>query len=169
MSSNTDPANNSNPFNLRVIEEFRGNGGRVGGQFAGVKLLLLTTRGARSGLPRTTPLVHLPDGERLVVFASNGGAPTAPAWFRNAMAAPDDVTVEVGEERYAARARLVDEAEHDALWARQIAADPGFGAFRERALQAGRAMPLVALERPERHTTRTPRCQTAETSGTPGR
>ncbi|GHF10843.1 nitroreductase/quinone reductase family protein [Streptomyces morookaense] len=163
---NTNPAHNSNPFNLRVIEEFRANGGRVGGQFAGVKLLLLTTRGTRSGLLRTTPLVHLPDGERLVVFASNGGAPTAPAWFRNAMAAPDDITVEVGEERYAARAGLVDAAEHDALWARQIAADPAFAAFRERALQAGRVTPLVALRR---HTTRTPRCQTAETSGTPGR
>ncbi|MFF4408207.1 nitroreductase/quinone reductase family protein [Streptomyces sp. NPDC001404] len=147
MSSNTTPASNSNPFNLRVIEEFRGNGGRVGGQFAGVKLLLLTTRGARSGLLRTTPLVHLPDGERLVVFASNGGAPTAPAWFRNAMAAPGDVTVEVGEERYAARARLVDKAEHDELWARQIAADPAFAAFRERALEAGRVTPVVALER----------------------
>ncbi|MCC2278494.1 nitroreductase family deazaflavin-dependent oxidoreductase [Streptomyces sp. ET3-23] len=163
---NTNPAHNSNPFNLRVIEEFRANGGRVGGQFAGVKLLLLTTRGTRSGLLRTTPLVHLPDGERLVVFASNGGAPTAPAWFRNAMAAPDDITVEVGEERYAARAGLVDAAEHDTLWARQIAADPAFAAFRERALQAGRVTPLVALRR---HTTRTPRCQTAETSGTPGR
>ncbi|MCD9144576.1 nitroreductase/quinone reductase family protein [Streptomyces albireticuli] len=140
------PSAGGNPFNLRVIEEFRANAGRVGGRFAGVKLLLLTTLGARSGLPRTTPLVHLEDGAgRLVVFASNGGSPTAPAWFHNLTASPEAI-VEVGAERRAVRARLVDEAEHDALWARQIAVDPAFADFRERALRAGRTTPLVALE-----------------------
>ncbi|MCC3768550.1 nitroreductase/quinone reductase family protein [Streptomyces sp. UNOC14_S4] len=147
--SSTAPSavHNSNPFNRRVIEEFRRNAGRVGGQFAGTSLLLLTTRGARSGLPRTTPLVHLRDGDRLLVFASNGGAPVAPAWFHNLTAAPDDVVVEVGTERYPVRARLVDESEHDAVWARQIAVDPQFADFRERARQAGRTTPVVALER----------------------
>lgn len=137
---------NSNPFNLRVIEEFRANAGRVGGQFAGTRLLLLTTRGARSGLPRTTPLVHLPDGERLIVFASNGGAPAAPGWFHNLMAAPEAV-VEVGADRCAVRARLVDDAEREGVWERQIAADPAFADFRRRALASGRDIPLVALER----------------------
>ncbi|MFE0047867.1 nitroreductase/quinone reductase family protein [Streptomyces albireticuli] len=145
-SPSAAPAVNANPFNLRVIEEFRANAGRVGGRFAGVKLLLLTTLGARSGLPRTTPLVHLEDGaDRLVVFASNGGSPTAPAWFHNLTASPEAI-VEVGAERRAVRARLVDEAEHDALWARQIAVEPAFADFRERALRAGRTTPLVALE-----------------------
>ncbi|RLU94758.1 nitroreductase family deazaflavin-dependent oxidoreductase [Streptomyces griseocarneus] len=146
-SAASSDAHNSNPFNRQVIEEFRRNGGRVGGQFAGTSLLLLTTRGARSGLPRTTPLVHLPDGDRLLVFASNGGAPVAPAWFHNLMAAPDEAVVEVGAERRPVRARLVDESEHDAVWARQIAVDPQFADFRERARQAGRTTPIVALER----------------------
>ncbi|MEV4873180.1 nitroreductase/quinone reductase family protein [Streptomyces syringium] len=145
-ASPTAPPNNSNPFNLRVIEEFRANAGRVGGQFAGTKLLLLTTRGARSGLPRTTPLVHLPDGERLIVFASNGGAPAAPGWFHNLTAAPEAV-VEVGGERYPVRARLVEDSAREAVWKRQIAADPAFADFRRRALASGRDIPLVALER----------------------
>ncbi|GHF63906.1 hypothetical protein GCM10010218_51660 [Streptomyces mashuensis] len=136
-----------NAFNLAVIEEFRANKGVVGGDFAGTSLLLLTTRGARTGLPRTTPLVHLPDDDhgRLVVFASNGGAPTAPAWYHNLMASPE-ATVEVGEERRRVRARVLDVAEHDAVWARQIAREPQFAEFRERALAAGRVIPLVALE-----------------------
>ncbi|MEU7105728.1 nitroreductase/quinone reductase family protein [Streptomyces stramineus] len=165
--SDTSRPNNSNPFNVRVIEEFRANAGVVGGQFAGTRLLLLTTRGARTGLLRTTPLVHLPHGGRPVVFASNGGAPTAPGWFHNLLADPE-ATVEVGRERYPVRALLLEPAEHDAVWARQIAVDPAFAEFRERALRAGRAIPLVALERVAQ-TSRTPARQTAETSGTPGR
>ncbi|MCP2168406.1 nitroreductase family deazaflavin-dependent oxidoreductase [Goodfellowiella coeruleoviolacea] len=135
--------NNSNPVNRRIIAEFRANGGQVGGHFAGVPLLLLTTRGARTGLHRTTPLVYLRDGDRLIVFASNGGAPAAPGWFHNLVKDPT-ATVEVGTERFPARASLVDEREHDALWDRQIAADPGFAEFRRRA---GRTIPLVALRR----------------------
>ncbi|MGK5552421.1 nitroreductase family deazaflavin-dependent oxidoreductase [Actinomadura kijaniata] len=131
----------SNPFNRSVIEEFRANGGRVGGPFEGVPLLLLTTVGARTGEERTTPLVALPDGDRLIVFASNGGAPTAPAWFHNLMKNPE-VTVEFGAERHRARATLVDESEHDALWERQIAQDPNFARFRSRT---DRTIPVVAL------------------------
>ncbi|RCV61438.1 nitroreductase/quinone reductase family protein, partial [Marinitenerispora sediminis] len=113
-----------------------------GGDFAGTSLLLLTTRGARSGLPRTTPLVYLPDGDRLVVFASNGGAPAAPGWFHNVVRSPD-VFVEVGAERFAARTVVVDEHEHDELWRRQVERNPAFAGFRARA---GRTIPLVALE-----------------------
>lgn len=68
-------------FNKGVIEEFRANGGRVGGPFEGAPLLLLTSVGAKSGAARTTPLMYLPDGERLVIFASKAGAPTNPAWY----------------------------------------------------------------------------------------
>ncbi|WP_067483337.1 nitroreductase/quinone reductase family protein [Actinomadura hibisca] len=132
----------SNPFNEKVIAEFRANQGRVGGQFDGSTLLLLTTTGARTGLERTTPLVYLPDGDRLVVFASNGGAPTSPAWFHNLVKTPH-ATVEVGPDKYEARVDLVDEAEHDALWARQIERDPAFAGFRT----SERVVPVVALTR----------------------
>ncbi|WP_424213232.1 nitroreductase/quinone reductase family protein [Streptomyces sp. BI20] len=131
---------NSNPFNLRVIEEFRANRGTVA-DFAGIDLLLLTTTGRRSRLPRTTPLVHLVDGDRLIVFAANGGAPTEPAWYLNLMAA-GEALVEVGEEHRPVRPVLVPEEEHEALWARQIAQDANFAGFRGRT---ERAIPVVAL------------------------
>ncbi|MFE0175122.1 nitroreductase/quinone reductase family protein [Streptomyces sp. NPDC059002] len=139
----TDTSNNTNPFNRRVIAEFRANEGKVGGPFEGATLLLLTTRGAKSGLSRTTPAVCLPDGERLVVFASNGGSATAPGWYHNLIKDPS-VVVEVGGERYAARATPVDEGEHDELWRRQIERDPNFAEFRARA---PRTVPVIALTR----------------------
>ncbi|MFC9969873.1 nitroreductase/quinone reductase family protein [Spirillospora sp. NPDC127200] len=132
----------SNPFNEKVIAEFRAGGGRVGGQFEGSTLLLLTTEGARSGLERTTPLVYLPDGDRLVVFASNGGAPTSPAWYHNLVKTPQAI-VEVGPDKYDVRAEPLDEAEHDALWARQIEREPAFAGFRS----SERVVPVVALIR----------------------
>ncbi|MBW5420750.1 nitroreductase family deazaflavin-dependent oxidoreductase [Streptomyces sp. BG9H] len=140
-----DGTNNTNPFNHRVIEEFRANGGRVGGDFEGVRLLLLTTRGAKSGLLRTTPAVYLSDParDRLVVFASNGGSPHAPGWYHNLTKDPR-VVVEVGTERYEAHAAPVDEGEHDELWRRQIEQDPNFAEFRERA---PRTIPVIALTR----------------------
>ncbi|WP_030665313.1 nitroreductase/quinone reductase family protein [Streptomyces rimosus] len=131
-----------NPFNHRVIEEFRSNGGCVGGEFTGQTLLLLTTTGARSGLPRTTPVLYLPDGtDRLAVFASNGGSPAAPAWYRNLTAHPL-ATVEVGTRTYRARAVEVTGEDRDRLWALQVTAHPQFAAFQERA---GRRIPVMAL------------------------
>ncbi|MFH8593064.1 nitroreductase family deazaflavin-dependent oxidoreductase [Streptomyces rimosus] len=131
-----------NPFNQRVIEEFRANGGRVGGESAGQPLLLLTTTGARSGLPRTTPALYLPDGpDRLAVFASNGGSPTAPAWYHNLTAHPL-ATVEVGTRTYRARAVEAAGEDRDRLWALQVAAHPQFAAFQERA---GRRIPVMVL------------------------
>ncbi|MEV7599110.1 nitroreductase/quinone reductase family protein [Kitasatospora sp. NPDC089797] len=137
-----EPADGAGEFNREVIAEFRARAGVVGGGLSGLPLLLLTVLGARSGEPRTTPLVHLRDGARLVVFASNGGSATDPLWYRNLVAHPE-VTVEVGGERYPAVATPVDPAEHDALWARQIAAQPQFAEFRTDA----RTVPLVALTR----------------------
>ncbi|MFI9718597.1 nitroreductase/quinone reductase family protein [Streptomyces sp. NPDC052396] len=138
---------NANPFNLRVIEEFRANGGRVGGEFHGKPLLLLTTRGARSGRPRTTPLVHLPTGDgRWTVFALNGGAPVAPAWYHNFRAHPEELHIELGGETFPVRAsEVIEEAEYEELWRRQIAAEPKFADFRARA--AGRRVPVLTLER----------------------
>ncbi|WP_306332382.1 nitroreductase/quinone reductase family protein [Streptomyces sp. KL118A] len=150
-----DGINNANPFNRRVIEEFRANEGRVGGPFEGASLLLLTTRGAKSGLPRTTPAVYLPDPPaaatdaadathgRLIVFASNGGSEKAPGWYHNLVKDPS-VVVEVGGDRYAALATPVDASEHDELWRRQIERDPNFAEFRDRA---PRTIPVIALTR----------------------
>ncbi|MFJ2861457.1 nitroreductase family deazaflavin-dependent oxidoreductase [Kitasatospora sp. NPDC087314] len=138
-----EPADGGSEFNREVIAEFRANGGVVGGEFTGRPLLLLTVLGARSGEPRTTPLVYLPDGERLVIFASNGGSPKDPLWYRNLLAHPE-VTVEVGTDRYPALATLVAPEDHEALWARQIATGPRFADYRAGA---GRTIPLVALAR----------------------
>ncbi|WP_224282795.1 nitroreductase/quinone reductase family protein [Streptomyces sp. LS1784] len=137
-----EPVDGAGEFNRNVIAEFRTGQGVVGGALAGAPVLLLTVVGARSGEPRTTPLVYLADGERLVVFGSNGGSPTDPLWYRNLLAHPE-VTVEVGTDRYPALAAPVDPAEHDALWARQIAAQPQFAGYRT----AARTVPLVALTR----------------------
>jgi len=130
-------------WNQQIIEEFRANEGKVGGSFASLPLTLLTTIGAKTGQARTSPLAYLPDGDRIVVFASNGGRDTHPLWYRNVLANPA-VTVEVGAETYPARAVEVTGTERDELYARQVAVVPGFGDY---AKTAGRVIPVVALER----------------------
>jgi deazaflavin-dependent oxidoreductase (nitroreductase family) len=132
-----------NDFNAKVIEEFRANGGTVGGRFAGRPMMLLTTIGAKSGRPRTIPLVFTRDGDRIVVIASKGGAPTNPAWFHNLIANPD-VTVEIGTERFEARAIIPDRAERDRLFDAQAAIMPG---FRDYQNNTDRIIPVVVLER----------------------
>jgi deazaflavin-dependent oxidoreductase (nitroreductase family) len=135
-------------WNEKIIEEFRANEGRVGGPFEGAPLLLLTTVGARTGADRTNPLVYLRDGGRVLVFASNGGAPAHPAWYHNLLARPR-VTVEIGTETYAATAHPLEGEERDTLFARQAELNPGFAEY-----QAGttRVIPVVAVYRddPER-------------------
>ncbi|MEU8342950.1 deazaflavin-dependent oxidoreductase, nitroreductase family [Actinomadura meyerae] len=129
-------------FNGQVIEEFRANGGRVGGMFEHGRLLLLTTTGARTGLRRTTPLGYLPDGDgRVLVIASAGGAPRHPAWFRNLVANPR-VTVESGDFTYEADAVVLEGAERDAAFARAAEADPGWAEYEAKS---GRTLPVVAL------------------------
>ena len=132
-----------NDFNQRVIEEFRANGGKVGGQFDGAPMVLLTTTGAKSGNPHTTPLVYLQDNDRVIVFASMGGAPRHPQWYHNIIANPD-VTVEVGTEKYEARATVVTGAERDELFARQAAKFDAFNQYQQRTT---RVIPVVALTR----------------------
>ncbi|MEU8380839.1 nitroreductase/quinone reductase family protein [Streptosporangium sp. NPDC048865] len=130
-------------FNQQVIEEFRANGGRVGGPFEGGRLLLLTTVGARSGARHTTPLGYLPDGgERVLVIASAAGAPKHPAWFHNLVANPL-VTVEDGVFTYEARAVVLEGAERDRLFARAVEADPGWAAYQAKTT---RVLPVVALQ-----------------------
>ena len=108
-------------FNEQVVEEFRANKGVVGGPFAGMSLLLLTTRGARSGEPRTLPLAAVPVGDGgWAVFAANGGQPNRPGWYYNLVADPA-VTVEFGAERFEAVATEAQGAEREQLWAAQLA------------------------------------------------
>lgn len=132
-----------NDWNRQIIEEFHANEGKVGGPFKGASLLLLTTTGAKSGQRRTTPLVYLPDSERMVIFASKGGAPTNPDWYHNLVAHPE-VTVEVGTETFEATASVVTGEERDRLYAIQAEKSPNFGEYQAKT---NRLIPVVALER----------------------
>jgi deazaflavin-dependent oxidoreductase (nitroreductase family) len=132
-----------NDFNAQIIEEFRQNGGKVGGGFAGAPMLLLTTTGAKSGKERTTPLAYLRDGDRTVIFASKAGADTNPDWFHNLRANPR-VTVEQGTETYDADAVILDGAERDRLFDLQKQAMPGFAEYEAKT---DRVIPVIVLER----------------------
>jgi deazaflavin-dependent oxidoreductase (nitroreductase family) len=132
-----------NDWNKAIIEEFRANSGKVSGRFLGAPMVLLTTTGAKSGKRLTTPLVSLPDGERLLVFASKGGAPRHPAWYHNLVANPT-VTVEYGTEKFDAESEVITGDEHDRLYARQVAVFPGFGDYQKNTT---RVIPVVALNR----------------------
>ena len=131
-------------FNQMIIAEFRANGGKVGGQFASSPLLLLHTIGAKSGQPRTNPLAYVTDGDRFVVIASKGGGPRNPDWYHNLLAHPV-VTVELGSERFEARATPVTEGpERDRLYAKMVERNPGFADYEQNTT---RKIPAVILER----------------------
>ncbi|GAC1314992.1 MAG: nitroreductase family deazaflavin-dependent oxidoreductase [Chloroflexota bacterium] len=130
--------------NVDVIEQFRTNDGKIlSGMFKGAQLLLLTSTGAKSGKTRVNPLAYTRDGDNYVIIASKGGAPTHPDWFHNVVAKPD-VTVEVGSERFDARARVAEGAERDRLYAAQAAIMPGFADYQKKT---SRQIPVVVLER----------------------
>lgn len=130
-------------FNRDLVREYRANGGTVTGPFAGRPLLLLTTTGARSGVQRTTPLVYTTDGERLVIIASKGGAPTNPAWYHNLTANPE-ATVELGTERFQVRAEVAQGDERDRLFEAQAAQMPNFAEYQRKT---SRRIPVVTLQR----------------------
>ena len=127
-------------YNQQVIEMFRANGGVVSGPN---RLILLTTTGAKSGKPRTTPIAYSTDGARLIIAASKGGAPTNPDWYYNLLANPI-VTVEQGAERFQARASVADEAERERLYAHHAELMPGFLEYLQKT---ERKIPVVLLER----------------------
>jgi deazaflavin-dependent oxidoreductase (nitroreductase family) len=106
-------------------------------------LLLLNTVGAKTGEPRTKPLAYLADGNRYVIYASFAGSPTHPPWYYNVLANPE-VEVELGSEKFKARASVLDEPERTTWYDKIVAALPVFGDYRE---QAGRTIPVIALER----------------------
>lgn len=130
-------------WNAQIIEEFRANEGRVGGQFEGAPLLLLHTTGARSGVERVNPMMYLEDDGRLFVFASKAGADTHPDWFHNLVKTPE-VTVEVGTETFSAVATALPEDERAAVYATQAALYPGFAEYQEKTT---RVIPVVELVR----------------------
>jgi deazaflavin-dependent oxidoreductase (nitroreductase family) len=132
-----------NDWNRRMIEEFRANKGKVGGMWEGRPLLLLTTTGAKSGQRHTNPTMYLPDGDRLLIFASKSGAPTNPDWYHNLLAHPQ-VTIEVGTETYEATATPLTGEERDRLYAKQAGLYPQFADYQTKST---RKIPVIALER----------------------
>jgi len=133
----------ANDWNAQVIAEFRANSGQVGGQFTGAPLLLLRTKGARSGTERINPMMYLAGDRSLYVFASYAGRDENPAWFHNLVANPQ-VGVEVGTETYAATATVLTGAERDEIYAEQARLYPGFAEYEEKTT---RIIPVVALTR----------------------
>ncbi|HVB54477.1 MAG TPA: nitroreductase family deazaflavin-dependent oxidoreductase [Candidatus Acidoferrales bacterium] len=128
-------------FNQSVIDEFRANQGRVGGSFEGAPVLLLHTKGAKSGLERVHPAMYLDFEGRRFVFATKGGADTNPDWYHNLVAHPD-VSLEVGAETLSAMAAPLQGAERDRVWAVQASRFPQFAAYEEKT---ERVIPVVEL------------------------
>jgi deazaflavin-dependent oxidoreductase (nitroreductase family) len=132
----------SNDWNNKIIEEFRANAGKLGGQFEGAPVLLLHTKGAKSGAERVNPMMYQAVDGGYAVFASYAGAPKNPAWFHNLVADPD-VEAEIGAETVRARARVTEGAERSEIWERQKSAYPGFADYEAKT---DRIIPVVVLE-----------------------
>ena len=135
-------------FNAQVIEEFRANQGRVGGNFAGAPITLIHHKGRTSGRDFVAPTMYLAaddDPATIYVFASKGGAPTHPDWYHNLTAA-GSAEVEVGTERYPVTVTELTGAERDRVYAEQARRYPGFGEYEQKT--AGiRTIPVLALRR----------------------
>jgi deazaflavin-dependent oxidoreductase (nitroreductase family) len=127
-------------YNARNIEEFRANGGNLGGNFEGAPVLILTTTGAKSGEPRTSPMMYLPEDGRVYVFASNAGSDSHPSWYFNILNDPN-VTVELGTRAYAATAHEITGDERDRIYSAQATLYPGFADY-----QAGTARIIPVIE-----------------------
>jgi deazaflavin-dependent oxidoreductase (nitroreductase family) len=133
-----------NDWNRRVIEEFRANEGKVGGVFAGMPIVLVHHRGAKSGAERINPLAYQQLNEdAIAVFASAGGQAKNPDWYYNLVANPD-VTVELGTDAFPAHARVAHGEERERIWSAQTRAIPSFGEYEEKS---GRTIPVVILEK----------------------
>ncbi|CQD09688.1 cell entry (mce) related family protein [Mycobacterium lentiflavum] len=128
-------------FNRRNIEEFRANHGRLGGQFEGAPVLLLHSKGARSGEERVSPMMYLADGQRYLVFASAAGADRNPAWYHNLVAHPD-AQIEVGDDLIDVRAVELHGDERDQKYAIQASRYPGFADYERKTT---RTIPVLAL------------------------
>ena len=129
--------NNPNDRNIAIIKEFRANAGKVGGPFAGRSLLLLHTIGAKTGQQRINPVACTTDGDRLVIIASKGGAPTNPDWYHNLLAHPL-VTVEVGTEQFQVLATISAEPERTRLYDKMVEAMPALASIGKRQRASSR-------------------------------
>lgn len=129
-------------WNAKIIEEFRANQGQLDGQFAGSPVLLLGTTGAKTGRPRTNPVMYLDLEGHRYVFASKAGADVNPDWYHNLRANPQ-VTVEVGAHSYRATATTVAGADRDRIYEEQVRRYPQFG---EYASKTSRVIPVVDLQ-----------------------
>lgn len=127
--------------NEPIIQEFRENGGKVKGW---APLILLTTKGAKTGLPRIIPLMYVPYGNQILAIASKGGAIHHPEWYHNVLAHPV-VTVEVGDEKFETTARILTGAEREKAFEKAVEVFPPYGTYQKKAL---REIPVIALERP---------------------
>ncbi|MCB0977190.1 MAG: nitroreductase family deazaflavin-dependent oxidoreductase [Acidimicrobiales bacterium] len=130
-------------WNAQIIEEFRANGGKVGGAFEGAPILLLHSTGAKSGAERINPMMYqdLGDG-RVAVFASKAGADTNPDWYHNVVAHPD-VSAEIGSDTRPFRATVASEADREPIWTKQKADYPGFADYEAKT---SRVIPVVILD-----------------------
>jgi deazaflavin-dependent oxidoreductase (nitroreductase family) len=136
-------ANALDDFNRGIVEEFRANGGKVGGPFAGGNLLLLHTSGARSGQPRLSPLAYLTVDDKLLIVGSYAGAPKNPAWVHN-LRADSKAHIEVGTESYDVTVRELPDDERDATYPKITEAAPVFAEYQANTT---RAIPLFELTR----------------------
>jgi deazaflavin-dependent oxidoreductase (nitroreductase family) len=134
---------NQNDRNTAIIKEFRANAGKVGGPFLGKTVLILHTIGAKSGQEHINPAAYITDGDRFVIIASKGGAPTNPDWYYNLVAHPQ-VTVEVGTEQFTARASLATEPERTRLYDKMVEMMPGFADYQKKTT---RIIPVIILSR----------------------
>jgi deazaflavin-dependent oxidoreductase (nitroreductase family) len=132
-----------NAFNHDIAEEFRANGGKVGGQFENGDLLLLSTTGAKSGQRRLSPLAYFRVEDKLIIIGSFAGAPKDPAWVHNLRANPQ-AHIEVGTEAYDVTARELPSAERDVLFDKLTAMAPGFADYQAKT---SRVIPLFELRR----------------------
>ena len=130
-----------NERNKKIIDEFRANDGRVGGNFEGKTLLLLHTRGAKSGQERINPLACIRDDDRFAIIASKGGSDTHPDWYYNVIANPQ-VTVEFGTETFQAHATAAEEPERTRLYNKMVEVMPGFDGYRRKTT---RVIPVIVL------------------------
>lgn len=130
-------------FNVDVIEEFRNNAGKVGGYFGGMELLLLTSKGAKSGKPVTKPLAYSMDGDNYVVVASKGGAPTNPDWYYNLKSSPE-VTVEVGSEKFPGTATEAKGKDRERLFDQHA---EKYSVFNDYKAKTSRQLPVFVISK----------------------
>lgn len=143
MTEHLPDTDTINAFNRAIVDEFRANGGKVGGQFEGANLLLLHTTGAKSGQPRVSPLAYFDIDGKLIVIGSFAGAPVSPAWVHNLRANPS-ARVEVGTDAFDVTARELPTDERDDLFDKVTAAAPGFAEYQAKT---SRVIPLFELIR----------------------